>query len=377
MKCKDVLEELLDIFGTRKFLYNSIYEQGKKHNSLKMGETYFYNRLKQKCPIILSTKNELTIIFEEVLNGRSGYSAKNISRLLNEFFKSLINVDAEFFVLFDDDTIQLRNEKINAWLGILNILLDMAVRREFVEYAYEDFKEIIEKQKEAIERFCAGTHTEIIFNKKVEMGEINDRIREFYCGQYYCYYVASDAEKEIRGGKLRIYDEDSRLKAKLILRISNDYLLDDSSLDMILQEDDINSNEELKKYKQNEFEKNRYYAGRCEVYKGDIKVFMNHIRIDLNHKERGYSGFIILHKLDSTTQSKLIGCLGFLMNIPDSNSIYIRKLGISKYKFSLHDERLWKYISIPKDTEFLEISKSHKDNNHLFYIFVWENMIEK
>lgn len=63
------------------------------------------------------------------------------------------------------------------------------------------------------------------------------------------------------------------------------------------------------------------------------------------------------------------------MNIPDSNSIYMRKIGITTFRFSLKNETLWKFVDIRKDTPFMEISKSHKDNNHLFYTYVWDNII--
>lgn len=104
--------------------------------------------------------------------------------------------------------------------------------------------------------------------------------------------------------------------------------------------------------------------------------YRTHIRIDLQHPERGYSGFILLHKIDSSTQKNLQGCLAYLMNIPDSNSIYMRRIGISTFCFSLKNETLWKFIDIQNDIPFMEISKSHKDNNHLFYTYVWDNIIQ-
>lgn len=44
--------------------------------------------------------------------------------------------------------------------------------------------------------------------------------------------------------------------------------------------------------------------------------------------------------------------------------------------FSLKNETLWKFIDIQNDIPFMEISKSHKDNNHLFYTYVWDNIIQ-
>lgn len=377
MECKELLENLLNIVGTKKFGNNKKFFKDKKDADLSIGDSYFYNRLREKRPIILSTKVYLNKIYILVLEDKTCCSGLDISNDLKKFFSEKIGIETNCFVFFHDDNEKLRQEKISSWLLFIEILLNKALDRESVEFGIEDFRKILEEQEKAIEKLCAGTHTEFVLNEKAETSEVDDRIKEFHCGLYYCYYVASDSDRKIRGGKLRVYDEDSKLKAKLILRISDDYLLDDPKLNAILDSDNnFNSTEALKKYKAEEFQNNRYEAGRCEVYTGDFKVFNNHIRIDLRHAERGYSGFIILHKMDSTTQRNLQGCLGYLMNIPDSNSIYMRKLGISLYKFSLEDESLWKFICIPTDSNFMEISKSHKDNNHLFYTYVWERMLE-
>lgn len=381
MECKVLLGELLDNVGTKKFGINNtrFFKNCNDDNKIDLyiGDSYFYNRLSQKYPIIADTKTYVYTIYESILKDKTGYSSLAVSENLNKFFLSEFKIDTSCFVLFHDDNEKLRKEKINSWLVFVDILLSKAQGRKDVEFEINDFREVLERQQKAIEKYCAGTHTEIILNDKAETSEIDDRMKEFHCGLYYCYYVASDADRKIRGGKLRIYNEGSKLKVKLILRISDDYLLDDEKLNEILNIDDsFNSYVALKNYKEEEYQNSRYESGRCEVYTGDFKAFRNYIRIDLRHAERGYSGFIILHKMDSTTQRKLQGCLAYLMNIPDSNSIYIRKLGISSYKFSLCDESLWKYIGIPADDNFMEISKSHKDNNHLFYTFVWEKILE-
>lgn len=64
------------------------------------------------------------------------------------------------------------------------------------------------------------------------------------------------------------------------------------------------------------------------------------------------------------------------MNMPDTNSIYMRKIAISSYKFSLNDSELWKYIGVSGKKAYLEISKSHSDNNHKFYTYVWESILK-
>ena len=64
------------------------------------------------------------------------------------------------------------------------------------------------------------------------------------------------------------------------------------------------------------------------------------------------------------------------MNMPDSKSIYMRKFAISSYKFSLDNQKLWKYIRVPNEKLYLEISKSHSDNNHKFYTYVWESILK-
>ncbi len=164
---------------------------------------------------------------------------------------------------------------------------------------------------------------------------------------------------------------------RLILRISEEYLLDEEGLNKVLEgEDGSDSHTSLKNYKAREMSNDHYDAGRCEVYEGDFRVFRTYIRIDLNHKERGYCGFILLHRISSATQRNMQGCLGYLMNMPDTNSIYMRKIAISSYKFSLNDPELWKYIGVSGKKPYLEISKSHSDNNHKFYTYVWESILK-
>ena len=54
----------------------------------------------------------------------------------------------------------------------------------------------------------------------------------------------------------------------------------------------------------------------------------------------------------------------------------MRKFAISSYKFSLDNQELWKYIGVSNKKPYLEISKSHSDNNHKFYTYVWESMLK-
>ena len=377
MKSSEILRQLLSIVGTSKFTDDSRYYSKVDSNvpNLNIGSTYFYNRLRQKTPIIDRVKTVLKQIYSHVLSNMTDISDLATSEKLNSFFKEYIKIDTSCFVFWGDDSELLRKEKINSWLELLDIVLDKSINREELIFTDKDFKEKLDQQQKAIEKLCAGTHTEVIIAEQAETGTLNDRMREFYCGNYYCYYAASDSENTLRGGKLKIYTDGKALKAKLILRISDDSLLDDKQLNHILELNPSETYQALNSYKTQEISNHRYSAGRCEIYTGTFKVYKTHIRIDLQHPERGYSGFILLHKIDSSTQKKLQGCLAYLMNIPDSNSIYMRKIGISTFRFSLKNETLWKFVDIRKDTPFMEISKSHKDNNHLFYTYVWDNII--
>ena len=378
MKSSELLKHLLSIVGTSKFTDDSRYYSKKDSNvpNLNIGSTYFYNRLRQKTPIIDRVKTVLKQIYSHVLSNMTDISDLATSEKLNSFFKEYIKIDTSCFVFWGDDSESLRKEKINSWLELLDIVLDKSVNREDIIFTEKDFKEKLEQQQKSVERLCAGTHTEVIIAEQAETGAFDDRMREFYCGNYYCYYAASDSENTLRGGKLNIYTDGKTLKAKLILRISDDSLLGDKQLNHILDLKPSETYQALNSYKEHEISNHRYSAGRCEIYTGTFKVYKTHIRIDLQHPERGYSGFILLHKIDSSTQKKLQGCLAYLMNIPDSNSIYMRKIGISTFRFSLKNETLWKFVDIRNDTPFMEISKSHKDNNHLFYTYVWDNIIQ-
>lgn len=378
MKSSEILRQLLSIVGTSKFTDDSRYYSKNDSNvpDLNIGSTYFYNRLRQKTPIIDRVKTVLKQIYSHVLSNMTDISDLATSEKLNSFFKEYIKIDTSCFVFWGDDSELLRKEKINSWLELLDIVLDKSINREEIIFTDKDFKEKLDQQQKAVERLCAGTHTEVIIAEQAETGALDDRMREFYCGNYYCYYAASDSENTLRGGKLKIYTDGKALKAKLILRISDDSLLDDKQLNHILELKPSETYQALNSYKAHEISNHRYSAGRCEIYTGTFKVYKTHIRIDLQHPERGYSGFILLHKIDSSTQKKLQGCLAYLMNIPDSNSIYMRKIGISTFRFSLKNETLWKFVDIRNDTPFMEISKSHKDNNHLFYTYVWDNIIQ-
>ena len=377
MKSNELLKQLLSIIGTSKFAEDSRYYSKDDCDvpDLNIGSTYFYNRLRQTTPIIDRVKTVLKQIYSYVLANKTDISDLSTSEKLNSFFKEYIRVDTNCFVFWGDDSEALRKEKINSWLELLDIVLDKAVNKTDVHFTDKDFKEILEQQQKAVERLCAGTHTEVIIAEQAETGAFDDRTREFYCGNYYCYYAASDSENTLRGGRLNIYTDGKTLKAKLILRISDDSLFDDKELDHILEMEPSETYQALNSYKAHEISNHRYSAGRCEIYTGAFKIYKTHIRIDLQHPERGYSGFILFHKIDSSTQKKLQGCLAYLMNIPDSNSIYMRKIGISTFRFSLSNETLWKFVDMQKDTPFMEISKSHKDNNHLFYTYVWDNII--
>lgn len=378
MKSSELLKQLLSIIGTSKFTEDSRYYSKKDYDvpDLNIGSTYFYNRLRQTTPIIDRVKTVLKEIYSYVLANKTDISDLSTSEKLNSFFRDYIKIDTNCFVFWGDDSEALRKEKTNSWLELLDIVLDKAINKTDVHFTDKDFKEILEQQQKAIERLCAGTHTEVIIAEQAETGAFDDRTREFYCGNYYCYYAASDSENTLRGGKLSIYTDGKALKAKLILRISDNSLFDDKQLDHILKMEPSETYQALNSYKAHEISNHRYSAGRCEIYTGAFKVYRTHIRIDLQHPERGYSGFILLHKIDSSTQKKLQGCLAYLMNIPDSNSIYMRKIGISTFRFSLKNETLWKFVDMQKDTPFMEISKSHKDNNHLFYTYVWDNIIQ-
>lgn len=378
MKSSEILRQLLSIVGTSKFTDDSRYYSKNDSNvpNLNIGSTYFYNRLRQKTPIIDRVKTVLKQIYSHVLSNMTDISDLATSEKLNSFFKEYIKIDTSCFVFWGDDSELLRKEKINSWLELLDIVLDKSINREEIIFTDKDFKEKLDQQQKAVERLCAGTHTEVIIAEQAETGALDDRMREFYCGNYYCYYAASDSENTLRGGKLKIYTDGKALKAKLILRISDDSLLDDKQLNHILELKPSETYQALNSYKAHEISNHRYSTGRCEIYTGTFKVYRTHIRIDLQHPERGYSGFILLHKIDSSTQKKLQGCLAYLMNIPDSNSIYMRKIGISTFRFSLKNEALWKFVDMRKDTPFMEISKSHKDNNHLFYTYVWDNIIQ-
>lgn len=369
MKSSELLKQLLSIIGTSKFAEDSRYYSKDDCDvpDLNIGSTYFYNRLRQTTPIIDRVKTVLKQIYSYVLANKTDISDLSTSEKLNSFFKEYIRVDTNCFVFWGDDSEALRKEKINSWLELLDIVLDKAVNKTDVHFTDKDFKEILEQQQKAVERLCAGTHTEVIIAEQAETGAFDDRTREFYCGNYYCYYAASDSENTLRGGKLNIYTDGKSLKARLILRISDDSLFDDKQLDRILEMEPSETYQALNSYKAHEISNHKYSAGRCEIYTGAFKIYKTHIRIDLQHPERGYSGFILFHKIDSSTQKKLQGCLAYLMNIPDSNSIYMRKIGISTFRFSLSNETLWKFVDMQKDTPFMEISKSHKDNNHLFY----------
>lgn len=378
MKSSELLKQLLSIIGTSKFTDDSRYysKTGCDVPDLNIGSTYFYNRLRQTTPIIDRVKTVLKQIYSYVLANKTDISDLSTSEKLNSFFREYIKIDTNCFVFWGDDSESLRKEKINSWLELLDIVLDKAINKTNVHFTDKDFKEILEQQQKAVERLCAGTHTEVIIAEQAETGAFDDRTREFYCGNYYCYYAASDSENTLRGGKLNIYTDGKTLKAKLILRISDDSLFDDKQLDHILEMEPSETYQALNSYKAHEISNHRYSAGRCEIYTGAFKIYKTHIRIDLQHPERGYSGFILFHKIDSSTQKKLQGCLAYLMNIPDSNSIYMRKIGISTFRFSLSNETLWKFVDMQKDTPFMEISKSHKDNNHLFYTYVWDNIIQ-
>ncbi|NSF39988.1 hypothetical protein [Blautia wexlerae] len=378
MTSTELLKQLLSIVGTSKFTEDSRFYSKKGSNvpDLKIGSTYFYNRLRQPTPIIDRVKNLLKQIYTCILSNETDISDLATSEKLDSFFKEYIKIDTSCFVFWGDDSESLRKEKINSWLELLDILLDEAINKAEIFFTARDFKEKLEQQQKAVERLCAGTHTEVILAEQAETGAFDDHMKEFFCGNYYCYYAASDSENTIRGGKLNIYTDGKALKAKLILRISDDSLLNDTQLDRILEMESTKAYQALNSHKAHEISNQRYSVGRCEIYTGTFKIYKTHIRIDLQHPERGYSGFILLHKIDSSTQKNLQGCLAYLMNIPDSNSIYMRKIGISTFCFSLKNKDLWKFIGLQNDIPFMEVSKSHKDNNHLFYTYVWDNIIQ-
>lgn len=315
MQSSEILRQLLSIVGTSKFTDDSRYYSKNDSNvpDLNIGSTYFYNRLRQKTPIIDRVKTVLKQIYSHVLSNMTDISDLATSEKLNSFFKEYIKIDTSCFVFWGDDSELLRKEKINSWLELLDIVLDKSINREEIIFTDKDFKEKLDQQQKAVERLCAGTHTEVIIAEQAETGALDDRMREFYCGNYYCYYAASDSENTLRGGKLKIYTDGKALKAKLILRISDDSLLDDKQLNHILELKPSETCQALNSYKAHEISNHRYSAGRCEIYTGTFKVYKTHIRIDLQHPERGYSGFILLHKIDSSTQKKLQGSPAFLL----------------------------------------------------------------
>lgn len=379
MESKDLLNGLLNAIGAKKFKGNEIYSRkgiGIEKN-LEYSSSYFYNRLKAEKPVNSMLIAELQEVYKNVLNDNTGYSAETVSKALCNFYKENFRINADVFIFNGDDGRQLRAEKEVFWKETLEMLLQKANGLDEFSVTAQDFRTIFDTQKECVKKYSAGTHTEAILEHEAEAGEVDDYVREFYCGSYYCFYAASDSDGKIRGGKIKIYPDGLKLKVRLILRISEEYLLDEEGLNKVLEgEDGSDSHTSLKNYKAREMSNDHYDAGRCEVYEGDFRVFRTHIRIDLNHKERGYCGFILLHRISSATQRNMQGCLGYLMNIPDTNSIYMRKIAISSYKFSLNDPELWKYIGVSGKKPYLEISKSHSDNNHKFYTYVWESILK-
>ena len=126
MQSSEILRQLLSIVGTSKFTDDSRYYSKNDSNvpDLNIGSTYFYNRLRQKTPIIDRVKTVLKQIYSHVLSNMTDISDLATSEKLNSFFKEYIKIDTSCFVFWGDDSELLRKEKINSWLELLDIVLD-------------------------------------------------------------------------------------------------------------------------------------------------------------------------------------------------------------------------------------------------------------
>ena len=192
MKSEDLLNGLLNAIGAKKFKGNDIYSRkgiGIEKN-LNCSSSYFYNRLKAEKPVNSMLIAELQEVYKNVLNDNTGYSAETVSKALCDFYKENFQINADVFIFNGDDGRQLRAEKEVFWKETIEMLLQKANGLDEFSVTDSNFRTIFDTQKECVKKYSAGTHTEAILEHEAEAGEVDDSVREFYCGFYYCFYAA-------------------------------------------------------------------------------------------------------------------------------------------------------------------------------------------
>lgn len=369
-------------------LLSSTILQIQKFNSPKLNcdfpsPTYLYDRSRNHSDIIINDigVEQLNKIYKSILNEKTKLPVSSIvDRLINAFKGTSggskdfgLAMNFEFLRFMADDTEALREKKRTGWCTLIDTVLSQGKNKKDFTFDTTVFENISKRIQNNLRRDAVGTQTAVILSNIENVQTMSSSQIEFYCGNYYLYYIASDADHKIRGGRLQIFrkeEDPSRIFCRLLLRISNEQLMYEENLEDILNPQTKNPLEKLK-----QITKKSTAFSRCEYYEGDVKLLNNHIRIDFTHNARGYSGFLLLHVLPANTQTHLQACLGIMMNQPDDVCIFFRKTGLVNttisVKYSFSDSSLFKYLDTD-DTSYLLISKSHQSENHNFYTHTLE-----
>lgn len=169
----------------------------------------------------------------------------------------------------------------------------------------------------------------------------------FFEGEYFCYYYSIRNNGTILGGKLLLFKEDEKLKARLILGCQEDEQFDDLRLQTVLESSDEDIKQLFYDYRSKLYTKSRniyYYYGDCSFNRNSIYIQFKTANTDCTSLFWGVS-----IPLDSN-QVQYRGGLGIAVTKNGASLFRFFKIGFSRHRFSLHDKALEQHLKINLST---------------------------
>lgn len=187
-------------------------------------------------------------------------------------------------------------------------------------------------------------------DSKRNAGNVNDTDK--YSGIYNCYYYAGiDAEKQVYGAVLKLFNSGSNTYAYMITGITTKEGMTDPKLLKLLKQDDLTA-EDYKAYKASLPLSKR----RTTLYRGMASSVPGMMTIQLQNMEKEGNILSVRMMLTSHIDGLFVGSLGIASMFTGDYYIQILKMGIESANIAdlpvldFEDEELHKFLEIRKTT---------------------------
>lgn len=168
MTSSELLSILIkDVFGKFNEEWNNISSVSQ---SGSIGRTYFSDRSKREIAIDETTTKKIGILFQAVLNDKNEktlFDPLLLTESLVSIMKTSFGCSLDFLQFYHDDTDDLRNQKINGWLIIINRIAGSGIGKKTVTVVdiKRQISQDISSLQNVITRYSKGTFTEEVFKR--------------------------------------------------------------------------------------------------------------------------------------------------------------------------------------------------------------------